>query len=535
MSAPAPVLNNKDLANEEIERLLKKALRKRDGVASESDLIVDSGVPAHQLGPVLREMVSAYECALDVTEDGDIIYRFDKRLQRRDEGNESLWKRFKRGVWRVFKKTYKATIAVVLVGYVLVFVALIIAAMVAAQSQNRDSKIRIPGSSNRRGGGGGFWFWYWVWGRPSYRRQRHRHRAFGRWHRTNRGGKKAQKDDRPFYKKVFSFVFGAEDEDLEPLYVERELLSYIRSRGGVISPTELTSRTGWELDAAERESTRLLARYDGEVEITDDGEMIYVFPELMKSAHDAEVANTSPAPAFWERWEQKLSLTGNTAGANFGIALLNAFVFFGAVAATPGYIAPNLELDLGNPLVWGALMGFPALYSVLFFAVPFFRKFFSVDPENKRRAQRNMRRAVLRDIFYESIPVGEVVDVDVSAQRIVERLPEGVPVASRNVGAIKDLIHSAAREFRAEEVTTSDGRVGYVFERIADEAKAVKLRKKKTDRRKFRIGEQALAYSSDETVEATDAKHFDSLIAASASTAEATESVPVEATAEEPF
>ena len=93
-----------------------------------------------------------------------------------------------------------------LVVYFAVFVALVVAALVAMASRGGDNRGRGGWGRPGRGGGvgrlpfGNFWLWYYIWtprwrlGRPYYGR---------RWERT------LPKEDRvPFYKKVFAFVFG---------------------------------------------------------------------------------------------------------------------------------------------------------------------------------------------------------------------------------------------------------------------------------------------------------------------------------------
>ncbi len=488
MAGPAQ-LDRRDLSDEKTEKLLLKAIRAAGGVATESDLVVASGIPAAKLGPAMRKLLIDYDARLEVRDDGAIVYRFSPDVRPRKK-DRNAWQRFKGWVWRGFKKTYKATIAIVLVGYVVLFVALMVAAYVAMMSQRQGSDNNRGGFGRGRAGGDGpgFWFWYWAFGRDRSARGLYSPRS-SRWARDSDPGK----DTRPFYKKVYSFVFGAEEGEVEELFTERELLAWIRSQGGVVSPTELASRTGWSIETAEKESTRLLAYYDGDVEVTSDGSVLYVFDELMQSAGTA--GDARPAPAFWERFERKETVTGNTGSANAGIGALNLFVLFSALVAVPGFIAPYLGLDLSNAATWFGLLGFPALYSVMFFLVPLMRRFFVVAPENKRRAKRNLRRAVMRQVFAWSSDEAKLMDDDQAVDLIAKKIPASVPVTSRNPKSIEKALREVAAEFDAYSEIDSDGSHLYRFDRIADEARAAQRRRSNREEgKRHSLGEQGLAF-----------------------------------------
>ncbi len=476
-------LSREVLTDGEVDELVRAALRKRKGRATESDIIVESGIPTHLLGPSLRRTMLTYECAIESNEEGDVVYVFDADLARRKGEPGERWREFRRRAWAAFRTFYKVAIAVVLIAYFTIFVALVIAATVAllSQSQSRSRGGSFSSSSSSSSGLGDFFLWVWLFGDSDYRSSRRgwrrrsgysagpTHSRSSRWaHGAPSQGQR--KDRRAFYAKVFSFVFGREEGERDKLFTERELLAYIRSVGGVVSPTELATRTGWSLHAAEKQSTRLIAAYGGDVEVSEDGQVLYVFPELMSSAGGPISVDTRPAPPIWERVELEEPLTGNTGAANFGIAMLNLSVLFGAFVAIPHYAAPVLGIDMNAPAVNIGLYVIPAVYSALFFLIPVYRLLFQVYPENRRRARRNTQRALLKQIYLYSLPEPTPVTASVDALA----LPEGVSISANSDRELGEALKEIAFDYGADATVRDDRSVSFRFERIAVESRAAK-------------------------------------------------------------
>jgi hypothetical protein len=380
-------------SDQQLESRIAGALRARRGRATLADVVVDTGLPNLEAERMLRRMIGDYPCHLEVTEDGDILYEFAPAVRRHDElgRGRRLLRRVGERLWAGFRVFMKALIAIVLVVYFVLFVVLIIAAMVAASRASDNRGRRMP----RMGGGGDggmFWFWFWVFGRSNdpYRRHRRHNPSYSRWAR----GKTPGKDERPFYLKVYSFVLGPEPGDVEPLDDDRALLAYVREKNGAVTPAEVASRTGWSLKDAEQRLTRMVARYEGNLAISDEGTLVFTFADLRKTAGAKQAVK---APAFWERWEQKLALTGNSSGTNVGVGALNTFNLFAALAA-PTMILPPLAMEPTFGLLF-ALHYFPLGFSVLLFLVPALRWLLHVRPANGRRRERNFRRGAYATVY----------------------------------------------------------------------------------------------------------------------------------------
>jgi hypothetical protein len=466
-------ISTRELPDDELEDRLVRALRARGGRATEADLVVSSGVPPHQVGPALTRMLAQYKSHLAVTDDGDLVYEFDPAMTRRDAVPWARWKRVGRALWAAFTVLYKVLIAVVLVGYVVLFLVLLLAALGALASGGRGRRERRDSWSSTGGRSwlslGDILWWSTGWGRV-----------------RRRPAPGARAPGVPFYRRVFAFVFGPERPAADELADERRLLAFVRARGGVVAPTELAARTGWSLDAAEEESTRLLARYGGDVEVTDDGHILYTFKDLMLTASEDAGADGEAARPVWETWEPRAPVTGNSTGWDVFIGALNAFVLAGATVLVPGFVAPALGLPLAEPLVAYGLVLAPAVYASLFFAIPLARRAWVVGPENRRRAGRNLRRAVLRLAFEGRSP--EPADV-------ARAIPPEVP-AARDPAVLERAIRGVAFELDAATEATEEGRIVYAWNRIAGEHAAAEARRRGHAGRLVRVGDKALAFTS---------------------------------------
>ncbi|HEY4185966.1 MAG TPA: hypothetical protein VGP07_12910, partial [Polyangia bacterium] len=161
---------------------------------------------------------------------------------------------------------------------------------------------------------------------------------------------------------------------------------------------DLVRLMGWSFPKAEQETTRLMAHYGGEPEVTDDGVIVYTFKELRRTA-DGFGTSTTPR-LCWQRSEQVVPLTGNDGGSNVLIGFFNGFNLL-----APLWLVPAFELRFHVSLAdWQFLLfGFPLTFSALFFAVPGGR-WLKARLEARRRRSRENRHQLLRRIFAQAGP-----------------------------------------------------------------------------------------------------------------------------------
>src|SRR5690606_213375 len=125
-----------------------------------------------------------------------------------------------------------------------------------------------------------------------------------------------------FYEKVNRFVFGPPKPKEDPHEARSRVLREIRAQRGRISLAGVMRVTGLPRHEADPLMARLMLDHDGTVEVSEGGGLVYRFESLRRSAG---AAPTSRPRAAWDEAPKLPPLTGNSAGSNVAIALLNGF------------------------------------------------------------------------------------------------------------------------------------------------------------------------------------------------------------------
>lgn len=462
------------------------SLRRLRGRGTVGDVVSDSGLPSDSVRDGLKALLESHRGHLAVSDSGELVYEFEPKLIER--GSEPRLVRLRRAAGKIVTVGFKAWIVIMLVGYFVVFVALVIAALIASQ-RGGDSKGGWGGGrrSGHRGGGFGFnpIFWYWVWG-PRWRigRPYYGHR----WERT------LSKDDKvPFYKKVFAFVFGPDRPEPTQKQLDRATLRLIRSKKGVVSTAELVGHRGTLLPEAESEMARLLGAYDGEAVVSPDGELVYAFPGVMKSVEMTQSVR-APNPT-WRRLEHPRELTGNTGGANATVVAMNTFTLV-AAASSPWFIFPRL--GLAGAEVFVGLVLVPVVFSSLFFAGPLLRMV-GVRLENRRRRKRNVRRVLLGFVYERTLSNRAGVGLEEAIAFVSTRLAK----QTVSPADIERAFHALAAEFEADVSVSDEGAVSYRFDSIREQFTASELMRKTLRLDRKRLGPIVYA-TSDSGAEAVE-------------------------------
>jgi len=488
MSSPEPHIDKKQFDDATLQKRLLDALKGKSDRWTVADAVVASGLPKLDTERGLKVLSRTYEGHLDVGESGEIVYRFPGGFVKRDTGGagEAL-AALGRKLYAGFKWLFKVWIMFTMVAYVAIFVALIVAAFVAmmAGSNNRSSSSSSRSSGNAVGGLfnliARIFFWNAVlspgrgYGYGSgygagYAAAAAARRAAQPKTRDERAALGAEA--RPFYRKVFAFVFGDEDRK-DPLADDREILEHIRYLGGRVTASDLALVTGWSLDRADREITRLLADYDGDAQVSDEGALVYEFKGLMPSA---QRGHGKPMPKFWERADPEYKVSDNASGTNWGIGLANGFNL-GMALLTPSLLFPALHL---NPDVWTfPLSTFPLIFSALFFAIPLVRTI-GVARKNALRKQRLVMRGWYRWVAETHANLTDAVTVDPAAS-VAAVAKVAPPDVTRD-----ELAAAAVRAAEALGGERSDKAAGaFEFDRLVRElaaSRAARLAAPKSER-----------------------------------------------------
>ena len=99
-----------------------KALRSLGGRGTVGDVVSSVGLPRDQVEGTLKTLLESHQGHLEVSESGELVYLFDRKLIRRDR--VPTIQRLKRAAKRVLTGAFKAWIVTMLVVYFVVFVAL---------------------------------------------------------------------------------------------------------------------------------------------------------------------------------------------------------------------------------------------------------------------------------------------------------------------------------------------------------------------------------------------------------------------------
>ncbi len=377
-----------------VQNLLVSRLRSRRRESTVSDLVAATGLPRYQVEQGLKGVLAEYAGHLKVSESGELIYYFPWPMRSTLHGFLPAFRRgiraFVKGAAAVLSFLFKIWIVVMLVGYFLAFLAVALVALfggfAVVVGGNRDGRNRRRGPSASGQGmqiamrllGSVMRMWFWS-------------NRFG----TTRG-REAREPGKPFYRSVFSFVFGDPDPNREyDGALARFALSYLRARRGVITLEEVMAMTGREPHSAQQLLNKWVLEFEGDPRATDAGTVVYAFPELLRTTAEEQLqfgaAASAAAPA-----RTLVPFSTNPPRTNGWIIFFNLFnLLFGGyflfVSQAPraaAQIGPNFSylfrvagsllqtVGIADPVPFLSLgLGaVPLVFSALLYLVPLIRR-----------------------------------------------------------------------------------------------------------------------------------------------------------------
>jgi hypothetical protein len=269
----------------------------------------------------LRWLTSERGGQLKATESGELLYSFPEGLvqPKAPTGLSRFLRATGRALAGAGRFIVRAWVSVVMVTYAVAFVAVAIA--VASSRDGEGAGDALAGVLDVI-----VEALYWTFHpfSPVY------------WARQPRwiSGGRRRKRGLPFYERVNRFVFGPPPVVEDPRERQRRVLEEIRRRDGRVGPGDVMRVTGADRETAERELLRLVVDYEGDIQVSDDGAIVYVFRSLRPTA-DRPSPVTTPRPAWLER-KAVPPLTGNEPGTNVLLVALNALNLVGSAVAVAG-------------------------------------------------------------------------------------------------------------------------------------------------------------------------------------------------------
>jgi hypothetical protein len=245
------------------------------------------------------------------------------------------------------------------------------------------------------------------------------------------------------------------------------------------------AHTGWTREQASEQLARLMAAHNGDVQPTENAQLVYTFPELMLSAH-GQVHVAEPPPG-WRRLERMQQITGNSSGTNALVIGMNGFNLVASLSA-PWTIFPALGMN--GPLAMTALVWVPLIFSAVFFSIPLIRRV-SVRRENSKRLRRNIRRVLMGQVQEASIR-NQPLNPDSTAASLRTALED------KTIGdhIVADELGKLATDFDASVERSPNGGVAFRFPTLRLELEAGERARSELALEGRRVG--AIVYSTQD-------------------------------------
>ncbi|WP_421656566.1 hypothetical protein [Leptothermofonsia sp. ETS-13] len=350
------------------------------------DVAAEAGLDVNLAQQGLLALASDAEGNLQVAESGEIVYCFPKNFRAilRSKYLRLRLKEWWDAVWKVLFYLIRISFGIILIVSIFLIITAITIILIALNSANQNS------DSSRDSDGGmvfipNFWFspdiFYIFY--PDY---------YSRRYQRQQPSHFDEKPSMNFLEAVFSFLFGDgnPNADLE----ERRwkaIGTVIRNNRGAVVAEQIAPylddvSTGYD---REYESYMLpvLARFNGQPEVSPKGEIIYHFPELQTSASDRGYQSIA---AYLKEFPWRFSRA--SAGQIILAIALGAVNLVGALALGSLLADGTVAAQIGGLVafvqsIYWVLLG----YGTAFLAVPLIR-YFWIQWRNRAIATRNEQR-----------------------------------------------------------------------------------------------------------------------------------------------
>lgn len=465
---------------------LRRSLDPKGRDFTVADAAAASGLSLRDAEQGLHALTAEFRGHLKATEEGEILFRFPHGFEKPWETTTAL-RAFGRKVGNALsgaaRFVVRAWVSIVLVAYVAIFVAILLAFMFS-KSEDRDGG-RVGGLAYalfRLLGEALFWTFhpFSPFAVGGYDEVRARPRAW------------AEEPSAPFYERVDRFFFGPKPPPIDPHEDTRAVLAEIRAGKGRIGLADVMRVTGKPRDVVDPLMSRLMLDYGGTVEVSEEGGIAYRFPELRKTAEEQRPLRRTPP--IWTRPAQVPPITGNPSSTNWLIAALNGFnlVMSSWVLATGLTVErliamfsetrPELIPPPGLPIVLGVI---PFVFSLLLFLIPLGR--LALRGRKQRAVEReNGRRAMLQGIL-ESTGRGGVSE---------EELKQRYRVATGSEPSDAEITRTVVSLGGDVDLDRAEQGVRYRFTDLELEAKAVQAEREAASEHEAKVGK--VVFSSED-------------------------------------
>lgn len=371
------------------------------------DVAARAGIKVSEAEKALRALASDTNGFLEVSDEGDVLY-----VMPRDFKSILVQKSVKlklEPIWSnvkfVLEYLSRVAFGTALLTSIAVTYAAIAVILTSARSEDNNRNNRGGGYYAPQRGPGFFidfsnLFWYWD---PFYS-QRVRMRRPGQ--------------NPSFFESVFSFVFGDGDPN-EGIEEQRWRLigDFIARRGGVVVSEELAPYLDPPaLDASQGPVTTdeafmlpVMQRFDGHAEVDEQGNILYRFPSLQRTATDwlgRKRIQIDEEVKDGSYFSENKGIFSQTQGGQRLLAVgLGGLNLVGVIALSSLLRDPQIVRQLESGVVSFAAQALPFLqaYAASFFAIPGIRWWF-LQRRNAKVEERNRIRSEWAEYVMRQVP-----------------------------------------------------------------------------------------------------------------------------------
>jgi len=361
-----------DKADKEIvksQKVLEKYLRtKREG-ATISEMVVATGLATHWIEPNLRKVMQSYACQVEFNEKKELVYVFDFEHYLKEnpfktrllDASQFILRILFFGlllIWKFIGLAYLLVyIMSVLLFYFLnlpfvMFLYPIASLFFGSKKIDNTAEKLYDYSTESVGEVIDKVFGYELWDIPNF----------------------------------FDFKI----RKIDRLAIEKQLLEYVSAYQGVILVTDIVKLTGWSLEKAEEEATQLIANYQGEIQLTEDGIIKYVFKDL------EEKISTDIDDILWI-WQKDLPL--KTFDFYFYKRIWKGFAYAIILLAFPSFFFfVGFNQNLSFAIFFVLFPFYPYIFAILILSIKMLIIYLQNIPIHKKGKSYEILEQIISDI-----------------------------------------------------------------------------------------------------------------------------------------
>ncbi len=414
------------------------AIERLDYRVTVGDVAAQAGLDLNLARQGLLTLVSETGGHMQVAESGDIVYLFAKDF-RNILRNKFFVLRLKetwRRIWRVAFYIIRISFGLVLIGLIVAAIVAIIVLAIAAQSaRDNDDRDWGGGGLGRGWGGGGLGYWwnpniFWLFDWNA---------GYGRRQPTRRLHANQETSQLNFLESIFSFLFGDGNPNADRDERRwRDIGAIIRNHQGAITAEQVAPFLDEPDMTPENEDYVLpvLLRFDGQPEVSPEGQIIYQFAQLQTTV--ASPQKTS-LPSYLP--EKPWQFTQATSGQ------VTVAIVLGIVLFVLGLMLNSMVIAVGGEvaILIQAIAVLALVYSIAYLAIPGIR-YLWVQWQNQKIAARNQQRQQ------------RMTWLDRSNKLIQQKLAFARQFAAEKIIRQQDLVYTTEEDLITQELEQSPRR-----------------------------------------------------------------------------